>query len=110
MVLKLGQGQPQLGSGPRPGIPLAGFADLGERSEELVRLEGRVPRDDRRSPDLRLPAHQLLHRLLGLDASFDILREFSETCRAELRELSPTARPASRLPDRSQQAAERWFA
>jgi hypothetical protein len=34
-----------------------------------------------------------------VDASSDVLREFSETCRAELRELSPTYRPAPRLPD-----------
>jgi hypothetical protein len=45
-----------------------------------------------------------------VDSSFDILREFSETCRAELRELSPPARRTSRLPDRSKQAVARWFA
>jgi hypothetical protein len=46
----------------------------------------------------------------AVDSSFDILREFSETCRAELREFFPAARPAPRLPDRSKQAPARWFA
>ena len=38
-----------------------------------------------------------------MDSSSDILREFSERCRAELRELSSIARPAPRLPEPSKQ-------
>ena len=34
----------------------------------------------------------------AVDSRSDILREFSETCRAELRDLSSTPRPALRLP------------
>ena len=43
-----------------------------------------------------------------MDSSSDILCEFSERCRAELRELSSIARPAPRLPEPSkQEVAER---
>jgi hypothetical protein len=43
-----------------------------------------------------------------MDSSSDILCEFSERCRAELRELSSNARPAPRLPEPSKQGvAER---
>jgi hypothetical protein len=38
-----------------------------------------------------------------MDSSSDILREFSERCRAELQELSSIARPAPRLPEPSKQ-------
>jgi hypothetical protein len=34
-----------------------------------------------------------------LDSGSDILREFSETCRAELREIPSAVRPTRRLPD-----------
>jgi hypothetical protein len=38
-----------------------------------------------------------------MDSSSDILREFSEMCRAELREIPAAARPTRRLPDASKE-------
>ncbi len=43
----------------------------------------------------------------SMDSSSDILHEFSERCRAELRSLSSAPRPERRLPDGSKQGVSK---